>query len=296
MIEISPNMIGEFLCIPLPTGCVLVSGSAEGLIAVSNVSCGLVVRVIQDHRGAPITDLSVAGKSVQVSACYLAWFLGFWRDSCSFCYLADSYSFQISLLSGLTSNMVVTGDYLVLCSFPAVVLPGNRGCVVVAGCQWGQKGESVECWLESRCLPSSGLALLPWPYLCPRWHKTQEGTQGHHMLWSSYVEPQLVLLNHFNTWDYSVVGSKCYVFFMQLYFLTLIQCQYELLPPSLARFSPSDPDTILYTGYGLEKCVQFYSISQKTVLRTYAITHWATCMDVSLQGHLIALGCPGMLP
>ena len=73
------------------------------------------------------------------------------------------------------------------------------------------------------------------------------------------------------------------------------QCQYELLPPSLARFSPSDPDIILYTGYGLEKCVQFYSISQKTVLRTYALTHWATCMDISPQGHLITLGCSGVI-
>ena len=77
--------------------------------------------------------------------------------------------------------------------------------------------------------------------------------------------------------------------------MTLTQCQYDLLPPSLARFSPSDPDTVLYTGYGLEKCVQFYSISQKTVLRTYAITHWATSMDVSPQGHLIALGCSGVI-
>lgn len=50
------------------TGCVLLSGSAEGLIAVSNVSCGLVVRVVQDHRGAPITDLSVARETIQVSA------------------------------------------------------------------------------------------------------------------------------------------------------------------------------------------------------------------------------------
>jgi WD40 repeat protein len=66
---------------------------------------------------------------------------------------------------------------------------------------------------------------------------------------------------------------------------------YELLPPSLVRFSPRDPDTLLYTGYGLERCLQFYSLSQKTVLMKYAITHWATCMDLSPLGHLIAIGC-----
>lgn len=71
------------------------------------------------------------------------------------------------------------------------------------------------------------------------------------------------------------------------------QCQYELLPPSLARFSPTDPDTILYTGFGMERCVQFYSLSQNTVVRTSALTHWATCMDVSPQGHLLAFGCQG---
>lgn len=53
------------------TGHVLLSGCKDGLIAVSNVSSGLVVRVIQDHRGAPITDLSIARKPVQVNV-YMA--------------------------------------------------------------------------------------------------------------------------------------------------------------------------------------------------------------------------------
>ena len=78
-------------------------------------------------------------------------------------------------------------------------------------------------------------------------------------------------------------------------FLFPLQCQYDLLPPSLAHFSPSDSDIVVYTGYGLEKCVQFYSISQKTVLRTSALTHWASTMDISPQGHLIAFGCAGTL-
>ena len=44
----------------------MLSGSGDGVIAVSSVSSGLVVRVVQDHRGAPITDLHVAGIPVKV--------------------------------------------------------------------------------------------------------------------------------------------------------------------------------------------------------------------------------------
>ena len=73
----------------------------------------------------------------------------------------------------------------------------------------------------------------------------------------------------------------------------LSQHQYELLPPSLARFNPANPDTVIYTGYGMERCVQFYNLSQKAVVRTAALTHWATAMDVSPQGHLLAFGCQG---
>ena len=53
---------------------------------------------------------------------------------------------------------------------------------------------------------------------------------------------------------------------------------------------PANPDT---TGYGMERSVQFYSLSQKAVVRTAALTHWATAMDVSPQGHLLAFGCQG---
>lgn len=43
------------------------------------------------------------------------------------------------------------------------------------------------------------------------------------------------------------------------------QAQYSKLPPSLAQFSPAEPDIIMYTGYGMQKVVQFYSLSQKKV-------------------------------
>ena len=73
----------------------------------------------------------------------------------------------------------------------------------------------------------------------------------------------------------------------------VLQCQYDLLPPSLARFCPTDADVIVYTGYGLDKSVQFYSISRKTVFRTSSLTHWPMALDVSPHGHLLALGCQG---
>ena len=47
-------------------GRVLLTGSGEGVVAVSSVTSGLVVKVIQDHRGAPVTDITVAGRPVQV--------------------------------------------------------------------------------------------------------------------------------------------------------------------------------------------------------------------------------------
>jgi len=44
---------------------------------------------------------------------------------------------------------------------------------------------------------------------------------------------------------------------------------YGNLPPSLARFSPEEPDVIIYTGYGMQKCAQFYSLSQRKVGYVY---------------------------
>lgn len=57
--------------------------------------------------------------------------------------------------------------------------------------------------------------------------------------------------------------------------------------------SPAHPDIIIYTGYGFETCVQFYSLSKKTVVRTCALTHWATTMDLSPDGLLLAFGSEG---
>ncbi|XP_048238655.1 WD repeat-containing protein 90-like isoform X1 [Haliotis rufescens] len=68
------------------------------------------------------------------------------------------------------------------------------------------------------------------------------------------------------------------------------KAQFSLLPPSIARFSPEETDLIVYTGYGMHKHLQFYSLSQRKVVRTTALTHWANCLDLAADSSLIAVG------
>ena len=44
----------------------VISGCSAGLVAISNTSTGVVVRVISDHEGAPITDLHTARRPAKV--------------------------------------------------------------------------------------------------------------------------------------------------------------------------------------------------------------------------------------
>ena len=100
-------------------------------------------------------------------------------------------------------------------------------------------------------------------------------------------------------WSIVLFSFPSLLFLLFLPFITLLsshqilQLQYDLLPPSLARFSPTEPDILVYTGYGKETCVHFYSLSQRVVVRKMALTHWATCMDISPHGHLLAFGSQG---
>ncbi|XP_035694518.1 WD repeat-containing protein 90-like [Branchiostoma floridae] len=65
---------------------------------------------------------------------------------------------------------------------------------------------------------------------------------------------------------------------------------YASLPPSLAQFVPDDPDTVVYTGYGMQRQVQYYSLTHRKVLRTSALTNWVQTMDISPKGNLLAFG------
>uniref|UniRef100_A0A667XX37 WD repeat domain 90 n=1 Tax=Myripristis murdjan TaxID=586833 RepID=A0A667XX37_9TELE len=64
-------------------------------------------------------------------------------------------------------------------------------------------------------------------------------------------------------------------------------------PPSLAAFCPADPSLVVYTGYGVEKELSYYSLVKKQVPQlTIALPHWATCFSLS-KIHLIAMGSKG---
>ena len=44
----------------------IISGGSDGLIAVSSPTTGMTVRVITDHKGAPITNIDVTNKEVNL--------------------------------------------------------------------------------------------------------------------------------------------------------------------------------------------------------------------------------------
>ncbi|GLD57492.1 WD repeat-containing protein 90 [Lates japonicus] len=61
-------------------------------------------------------------------------------------------------------------------------------------------------------------------------------------------------------------------------------------PPSLAAFCPADPGLVVYTGYGVEKELSFYSLTKKQIIKKIALPHWATCFDLSSKSQLVAVG------
>ena len=57
------------------------------------------------------------------------------------------------------------------------------------------------------------------------------------------------------------------------YTIAALYVQYSVLPTSLAKFSPEEPDIVVYTGYGMNRCLQFYSLSQRKVNATAPSWH-----------------------
>ncbi|XP_068672849.1 WD repeat-containing protein 90-like isoform X2 [Montipora foliosa] len=168
-------------------GRVIISGSEDGLLAISSPSTGLTVRLLNDHRGAPITCIHVS----------------FVKD--------QKYSLPSPLLW-----LAASAD--------------RR--VSVWSADWSKDFCELVDWLT-----------FPAPPIGPDGKAIRRGDPA----------------------------------------------QYSNLPPSIAQFSPIDPDIVVYTGYGMQKVIQFYSLSHKKVVRTAALTQWAQSMDVSPKGHLIAI-------
>ncbi|XP_072042911.1 WD repeat-containing protein 90-like [Amphiura filiformis] len=188
VLKMQPHAVAVTAIIYSSDGHVIISGGSDGLIAISSPTTGMTMRVINDHKGAPITDMDVT-RSQDAEHGLRSPHL----------WLAASADRRVSVWSA----------------------------------DWPKDFCEMVDWLS-----------FPAPAFAPDGTVIRKG-------------------------DIS---------------------QYQLLPPSMARFSPSDPDVIIYAGYGMQKQIQFYSISQKKVIRTTALTHWATCLDLSPKGHLILTG------
>ncbi|XP_071815143.1 WD repeat-containing protein 90-like isoform X2 [Apostichopus japonicus] len=169
-------------------GHVIISGSADGIIAISSPTTGITMRVIGEHKGAPITDLHVSQDAEHVPGLHSPHL-----------WLAASADRRVSVWSS----------------------------------DWPKDFCEMVDWLT-----------FPAPAFAPDGTALKKKDLAH----------------------------------------------FQLLPSSLARFSPSDSDIIIYAGYGMQKAVNFYSISQKKVVRRGALTHWATALDVNSLGHLYAIG------
>lgn len=64
----------------------------------------------------------------------------------------------------------------------------------------------------------------------------------------------------------------------------------DSLPPSMASFCPADHSLVVYTGYGVEKELSFYSLTKKQIIKKISFPHWATCISLSSKSHLVAVG------
>ncbi|XP_053550193.1 WD repeat-containing protein 90 [Bombina bombina] len=60
--------------------------------------------------------------------------------------------------------------------------------------------------------------------------------------------------------------------------------------PSVAAFCPWEPGTVIYTGFGTEKEVLFYSLVQKQVLQRIPLSYFATSLGLSPVDQILIVG------
>lgn len=218
MLKLQPHSTKVTAVAFSPDNCTLLSGSYSGRIAVTSLSTGVTLRVLDDHIGTPITQLTVSTRQdhpASISA-----------------HLAEKDSKR----DGLNSTLSVW-----------LATAANRRVSV-----W------VSCWNADQCDMVDWLT-FPAPCFAP------DGTQ-------------------INRTDKSSTS---------------------LLPPSCCIFHPSNPDLLVYTGYGMEKFVQLYSLAKRKVVKTFSIPNWSLCLDacnaISGEGtrktsvQLLALGTESRL-
>lgn len=168
-------------------GMMILSGGDDGLIAVSSPTTGITVRVISDHKGAPIMNIDVTeakDRDLPIHAPLL--------------WLATSADRRVSIWSS----------------------------------DWSTDFCELVDWLS-----------FPAPAFAPDGSVMPKGGQD-----------------------------------------------FSMLPPSLAQFSPEEQDIVVYVGYGMQKNISFYSLSQRKVVRTATLTHWCSSLDLSPNSPLILLG------
>uniref|UniRef100_F7AB67 CFA20 domain-containing protein n=1 Tax=Ciona intestinalis TaxID=7719 RepID=F7AB67_CIOIN len=68
---------------------------------------------------------------------------------------------------------------------------------------------------------------------------------------------------------------------------------HKFVPPSFCKFHPTDPDLLVYCGYGLTKSLQLYSLAKRKVVKTIPLPNWADCFD--LHGQLCVVGTSSRL-
>ena len=61
----------------------------------------------------------------------------------------------------------------------------------------------------------------------------------------------------------------------------------------MARFSREEQDVVIYTGYGMNKHIDFYSLSERKILRSINLTQWASSLAVCPSTPLLAVGNDG---
>nr|XP_039271031.1 WD repeat-containing protein 90-like [Styela clava] len=193
--------------------CTLLSGSHSGRIAITSLSTGVTLRVLDDHLGSPITQLTVSTRQDHPAS------------------ISAHLTEKDSRRDGSFSTSSVW-----------LATAANRRVSV-----W------VSCWNSDQCDMVDWLT-FPAPCFAP------DGTE--------------ISRN-----DKSSVS---------------------LLPPSCCIFHPSNPDLLVYTGYGMEKFVQLYSLAKRKVVKTFSIPNWTQCLDacnsISSEGtrktnvQLLALG------
>ena len=109
---------------------VIMSGCAGGLVAISNLKSGLVIRLITDHKGAPITDLQAAPKPIQVSE----------HEGGSHTSLTGSQTMGPKPVRYFPEVPCTHCPF-----YCAVALIGGEAVSAVAGGQWGSPSQLVEC-------------------------------------------------------------------------------------------------------------------------------------------------------